>query len=87
MTIPIIILYIVCFGLVLWQFFAIRQEQRQFEAYDHLLEFAKETHSRLMDVETHMNDMERMYKRLSDQSNRTYSRLDNRVTALEKGDK
>jgi hypothetical protein len=40
-----------------------------------------------MDVETHMNDMERMYKRLSDQSNRTYSRLDNRVTALEKGDK
>jgi hypothetical protein len=87
MTIPIIILYIVCFGLVVWQFFALRQEQREFEAFDHLLEFAKETHGRLMDVETHMNDMERMYKRLSDQSNRTYSRLDNRVTALEKGDK
>jgi hypothetical protein len=76
MTIHIIILYIACFAFVVAQYFAIRQEQRQFEAFDHLLEFAKETHSRLMDVETHMNDMERMYKR-----------LDNRVTALEKGDK
>jgi hypothetical protein len=87
MTIPIIILYIVCFAFVVAQYFAIRQEQRQLEAICHLEELARETHGRLMDVETHMNDMERMYKRLSDQSNRTYSRLDNRVTALEKGDK
>ena len=32
MTIPIIILYIACFGLVLWQFFAIRQEKKEVES-------------------------------------------------------
>jgi len=36
MTIPIIILYIVCFGLVLWQFFGLRQEQREVEAMQRL---------------------------------------------------
>jgi cytoskeletal protein RodZ len=59
MTIHIIILYIVCFGLVVWQFFAIRQEQRQFEAFDHLRERCAENGKAYLRLEARVSLLEK----------------------------
>ena len=80
MTIPTIILYIVCFGLVVAHYFAIRQDQRQEE-------LVRKAHRRLGDMETHMKDIERMHKRLHDQcveTSKAYIRLEARVSVLER---
>lgn len=58
MTIPIIILYIVCFGLVLWQFFALRQEQRQVEAIQRLRDQCVENNRAYLRLETRVSVLE-----------------------------
>ncbi len=59
MSTHIIILYIVCFGLVLWQFFAIRQEQRQIEAFDHLHERCAENGKAYLRLEARVSLLEK----------------------------
>jgi hypothetical protein len=59
MTIPIIILYIVCFGLVLWQFFAIRQEQREVEAIQRLRDQCVENSRAYLRLEARVSVLER----------------------------
>ena len=59
MTIPIIILYIVCFGLVVWQFSALRQEQRQLEAFDHLRERCAENGKAYLRLEARVSLLEK----------------------------
>lgn len=70
MTTHIIILYIACFGLVLWQFFAIRQEQRQLRDMETHMKDIERMHKRLRDqcVET----------------SKAYIRLEARVSVLER---
>ena len=59
MTIPIIILYIVCFGLVLWQFFAIRQEERQAKTIQRLRDQCVETSKAYIRLEARVSVLER----------------------------
>lgn len=59
MTIPIIILYIVCFGLVVWQFFGLRQEQREVEAIQRLRDQCVENNRAYLSLEARVSVLER----------------------------
>lgn len=59
MTIPIIILYIVCFAFVVAQFFAIRQEQREVEAIQRLRDQCVENSRAYLRLETRVSVLER----------------------------
>ena len=70
MTIPTIILYIVCFGLVLWQFFGLRQEERQVRDMETHMKDIERMHKRLHDQCV--------------ENSRAYLRLETRVSVLER---
>ena len=58
MTIPIIILYIVCFGLVVANYFGIKQEGRQIEAIQRLRDQCVENSRAYLRLETRVSVLE-----------------------------
>ena len=58
MTIPIIILYIVCFGLVVANYFGIKQEGRQIEAIQRLRDQCVENNRAYLRLETRVSVLE-----------------------------
>ncbi len=59
MTIPTIILYIVCFGLVVANYFGIKQEGRQVEAIQRLRDQCVETSKAYIRLEARVSVLER----------------------------
>ena len=59
MTIPTIILYIACFGLVVANYFAIRQEQREVEAIQRLRDQCVENSRAYLRLEARVSVLER----------------------------
>lgn len=59
MTIPIIILYIVCFGLVVANYFGIKQEGRQVEAIQRLRDQCVENNRAYLRLEARVSVLER----------------------------
>jgi hypothetical protein len=70
MTTHIIILYLACFCILVWQFFSFRHEIQAMNFADKNLELAREKSVRLINVETQIADLhlwaDQVDKRLND---------------------